>query len=247
MPQQELHANHRQRMRQRFARQGGFSGFAEHEVLEYLLFLAIPRQDTNPLAHRLIDRFGGLCQVLEASESDLMAVEGVGPAAARLLTAVHAANRYYQQNLAKAPRAFQNLQQVAEYMAPQFFGAVAEQVYALFLDDRNCPLKMEKLTEGTVNEAVMARTQVARLAVQYHATQVVLAHNHPAGTALPSPSDLQFTRDLSNALASLGVRFLDHIIVDKEGDYISLQQSGRMPAAQIYTAQSVASGPKGQP
>lgn len=83
MPQEKsLHTNHRQRMRKRFAQQGGFSGFAEHEVLEYILYLAIPRKDTNPLAHRLIDRFGSLCQVLEASEADILTVEGAGPAVA---------------------------------------------------------------------------------------------------------------------------------------------------------------------
>ena len=226
----DLHANHRQRMRRRFEQQGGFSGFAEHEVLEYILYLALPRVDTNPLAHRLIDRFGGLCQVLEASEADILTVEGAGPAVARLLTTMHAANRYYSQNRGRAPRAFQSLEEVAAYLIPQFYGAVTEQVYALLLDDRNSPVTLQKVTEGTVNEAVMARTQIARLAVQHHATQVVLAHNHPAGAALPSSSDLQFTRELASALDSLGVRFLDHIIVDKEGDYISLQQSGRMPA-----------------
>ena len=241
MPEnKELHANHRQRMRKRFAQQGGFSGFAEHEVLEYILYLAIPRRDTNPLAHRLIDRFGSLCQVLEASEADILTVEGAGPAVARLLTTMHAANRYYSQNRARAPRAFQDLEEVAVYLIPQFYGAVTEQVYVLFLDDRNCPIKLQKVTEGTVNEAAMARTQIARLAVQCHATQAVLAHNHPAGAALPSPADLQFTRELANALASLGIRFLDHIIVDKEGDYISLQQSGRMPAAEPTLMQGVA-------
>ena len=245
MPEnKELHANHRQRMRMRFAQQGGFSGFAEHEVLEYILYLAIPRRDTNPLAHRLIDRFGSLCQVLEASEADILTVEGAGPAVARLLTTMHAANRYYSQSRARAPRAFQDLEEVAAYLIPQFYGAVTEQVYVLFLDDRNCPIKLQKVTEGTVNEAAMARTQIARLAVQCHATQAVLAHNHPAGAALPSPADLQFTRELSNALASLGIRFLDHIIVDKEGDYISLQQSGRMPAVEPSLLQGVAGSKK---
>lgn len=242
--EKELHANHRQRMHRRFAQQVGFSGFAEHEVLEYILYLAIPRKDTNPLAHRLIDRFGSLCQVLEASEADILTVEGAGPAVARLLTTMHAANRYYSQNRARAPRAFQDLEEVAAYLIPQFYGAVTEQVYVLFLDDRNCPIKLQKVTEGTVNEAAMARTQIARLAVQCHATQAVLAHNHPAGAALPSPADLQFTRELSNALASLGIRFLDHIIVDKEGDYISLQQSGRMPAVEPSLLQGVAGSKK---
>lgn len=241
MPEKgDLHADHRKRMRRRFAQQGDFSGFAEHEVLEYILYLAIPRKDTNPLAHRLIERFGGLCQVLEASESDILAVEGAGPAVARLLTTMHAANRYYSQSRGRAPRTFRSLEEIAEYLIPQFYGAVNEQVYALFLDDRNSPLQLQKVTEGTVNEAVLARTQIARMAVRHHATQVVLAHNHPAGAALPSPADLMFTRELAGALDSLGIRFLDHIIVDKEGDYISLQQSGRMPAVEPPLARGVA-------
>ena len=237
---EEVHANHRRRMYERFARQGGFSGFAEHEVLEYLLYFAIPRKDTNPLAHRLIKRFGGLCQVLEAGESELLSVEGAGPAVARLLTGIHAANRYYSQCKARAPRVFQSLEEVAAFLAPQFHGAVTEQVYVLFLDDRNSLVRLQKVTEGTVNEAVMARTQIARLAVQCHATQAVLAHNHPAGAALPSPSDLAFTDELAAALASLGVRLLDHVIVDRDGDYISLQQSGRMPREQPALARAVA-------
>ena len=141
---------------------------------------------------------------------------------ARLLTTMHAANRYYSQNRARAPRAFQDLEEVAVYLIPQFYGAVTEQVYVLFLDDRNCPIKLQKVTEGTVNEAAMARTQIARLAVQCHATQAVLAHNHPSGSAIPSQGDIKATEDVYRALDAIDCRFGDHLILAGE-NYVSLR------------------------
>lgn len=225
MPEQgeNIHADHRERLHRRFL-EHGLGSFAEHEALEYMLTFAIPRKDVNPLAHRLIDRFGGFCRVLEASETELLEVEGIGPATARLLTMVMEAGRYYQQCRAAAPRAFERLEQIAEFVIPLFHGVRVEQVYALYLDDRNSLIKLEKLAEGSSNESA-----VSSRAVRLGATQVVLAHNHPGGLALPSQADLDFTACAAGLLCQLGIRLLDHIIVDSGGDCLSMQQTKRMP------------------
>lgn len=222
-----IHADHRERLHRRFL-EHGLGGFAEHEALEYMLTFAIPRKDVNPLAHRLIDRFGGFCRVLEASEAELLEVEGIGPATARLLAMVMEAGRYYQQCRAAAPRVFERLEQIAEFVIPLFHGVRVEQVYALYLDDRNSLIKLEKLAEGSSNESAVSSRALAQRAVRLGATQVVLAHNHPGGLALPSQADLDFTASAAGLLGQLGIRLLDHIIVDSGGDCLSMQQTKRM-------------------
>lgn len=224
----EIHTNHRQRMHARFT-QHGFEGFAEHETLEYMLFYAIPRRDVNPLAHRLIDHFGGFAKVLEASEDELCQVHGVGPSTARFLVMVMEAARVYQRSINILPKVFQNLNEIAQFVAPLFHGIKNEQVYALFLDDRNSVLKLKRMAEGSVNEAAFSKRALIQEAVRLSATQVVLAHNHPGGVALPSAGDLHFTQQIGQMLHTLGIRLLDHIIVDAEGDCMSMQQTNRMP------------------
>lgn len=233
--QGDIHADHRQRMHARFAEQG-FDGFAEHEALEYLLFFCIPRKDVNPLAHRLIGHFGSFAKVLEASEPELLQVEGIGPATARFLVMVMQAGRFYQRSRVGLPKTFRDLEEIAACLTPCFHGASVEYIYALFLDDRNCPLKLKCMAEGSINESALSKRAVAQMAVRLGATQVVLAHNHPSGLALPSGADLAFTGQLGQMLHTLGIRLLDHIIVDAEGDYLSMQQTNRMPELPGETA-----------
>lgn len=225
--QGDIHADHRERMHRRFL-QSGFDGFAEHEALEYILFFSIPRKDVNPLAHRLIEHFGGFDRVLEASEPELLAVEGVGPATAKLLTMIMQADRYYQRTRAQLPKMFGSLEEIHASMLPLFYGAVNEQVYAMFLDDRNHPLRLLKVAEGSTNDTAFSKRGLAQQAVRLGATQLVLAHNHPMGTGMPSAQDIDFTDQLGRLLGALGIRLLDHIIVDPAGDYVSLRQSNRM-------------------
>lgn len=233
--EENLHANHRERLHRHFL-EHGFEGLAGHEALEYMLTFAIPRKDVNPLAHRLIRHFGDFCRVLEASEAELLEVEGVGPATARLLTMVMEAGRYYQKARSAAPRAFDHLGQIAEFVIPLFHGVRVEQVYALYLDDRNSLIKLEKLAEGSSNDSAVSRRGLAQRAVRLGATQVVLAHNHPGGLALPSQADLDFTASIGRLLAPLGIRLLDHIIVDSEGDCLSMQQTRRLPEFEAEAA-----------
>ena len=223
----DIHKDHRKRMYKRFE-QNGFDGFAEHEVLEFLLFFAIPRGDVNPIAHRLIERFGSFAGVLEASEQDLLQVEGIGPASARLLTSVMEASRFYQISRVNLPQQFRSLDEIGEYIKTYFYGIQNERIYALFLDDRNAPIAVQKIAEGSVNETVCSKRELVRRAVRLGATQLVLAHNHPQGMALPSPEDMAFTQELIRMLESVGVNFLDHIICDGRGEWTSMRQSRRL-------------------
>lgn len=178
MAQQQIHANHRQRMRKRFE-ETGFDGFSDHEVLEYILFHAIPRKDVNPIAHALLNHFGGLDRVLEASEQELTQVEGVGPATARLICLFLAVDRRYHQHKTRPVRTVKSLEEVGEHMESLFYGARVEQVYAMYLDDRNHILKVEKCFEGTVNASSVFVNVLSSRMITLGATQLVLAHKPP--------------------------------------------------------------------
>ncbi len=223
----EIHKDHRKRMQQRFEK-NGFEGFAEHEVLEFLLFFAIPRGDVNPLSHALIEHFGSFADVLEADAADLLQVEGIGPASARLITSLMEAARYYQLQRARVPQRFSTLDEIGTYLKNYFYGARNEKLYALFLDDRNGLVAVKKMAEGSVNAAAVPKAELVRQAVRLGATQLILAHNHPRGIALPSAEDVWFTQQLRQMLQSVGIALSDHIIFDAAGDWTSMAQSGRM-------------------
>ena len=130
-----IHEEHRARMQERVARDG-LTSLAAHEVLEYLLYFSIPRRDTNPLAHRLIQHFGGFCQVLDASEEELMQVQGIGPASARLLHSFRDVARFYQiQKHKEHPVQLRNAEMCCEYIRPLFSEPKREEFYMIAMND----------------------------------------------------------------------------------------------------------------
>ena len=131
---EQLHEEHRARMYERVQRDG-LDSLAEHEALEYLLFLSIPRQDTNELAHRLIKHFGSFCAVMEAGEDELQKVKGVGPKSARLIVSVAAFGRYYAQRKRRPQVSLESTENAIEYVKPLFFGLQNERFYIIVLDD----------------------------------------------------------------------------------------------------------------
>ena len=225
MAQPQIHANHRQRMRKRFE-ETGFDGFSDHEVLEYILFHAIPRKDVNPLAHALLEHFGALDRVLEAEEKELLQVDGIGPSTARLIRLFLAVDRRYHQHKTRPARTVKSLEEIGEYLETLFYGVRVEMVYAMYLDDRNHILKVEKCFEGTVNASSVFVNVLSSRMIALGATQLVLAHNHPRGFALPSREDMNLTGQIRQKLATLGLTLLDHVVVAPDG-YISLRQSDR--------------------
>lgn len=219
-----IHEGHRERMKKRF-REEGLDHFSEIQVLELLLFYIIPRQDTNPIAHALLDRFGSLYQVLEAPEEELQKVPGIGPNAALLLNLITAVARFYMVNRTEKHKILKTIDECGAYLTSFFVGRRVETVYLLCLDAKCKVLCCREVGEGSVNSANVPVRRVVEIALGAGATSVVLAHNHPSGLAFPSGEDVATTRRVAAALSTVDVILVDHIIV-ADDDYVSLVQSG---------------------
>lgn len=218
-----LHDGHRQRCKQRFLRTGA-EGFDDHQLLELLLFYAIPRCDTNETAHRLLKRFGSLQGVLYADPGELAAVEGIGESAAVLLRltgdlSLRARKAALPEKLLNSP------DRAGAYFAELLLGQKRELLYEACLDGKGKLLSCRCITKGTVTSSPLQVRQVVENALYSGADSVLLAHNHPSGVALPSADDVQTTQRIAQALHAVDIVLIDHIVV-AEGDYISMVQSG---------------------
>jgi DNA repair protein RadC len=219
-----MHTGHRQRLKQQFLK-NGLDGFTDFQVLELLLFYCIPRVDTNPIAHRLIEHFGGLDQVLDAKPEELMQVEGIGEHAATFLTLITAAGRYYQIKRSENTKILTTVEACGRYLLPFFHGRTNETVFLLCLDAKCKVLQCKELGEGSVNFASVPIRRIVETALMSKAVSVVLAHNHPSGLALPSADDILSTQRTAAALAAVEITLVDHIIV-ADDDFVTLGQSG---------------------
>lgn len=219
-----IHKDHRQRVRERYLKEG-LDGFSEVQVLELLLFYVIPRQDTNPIAHRLLDQFGSLYQVLEAPVEELEKVEGIGPNAALLLSLITAVARVYAVNRTEKQKILRTIEDCGEYLKSFFIGRRVEMVYLLCLDAKCKVLGCRAVGEGSVNSANVPIRRIVETALGLNATSVVLAHNHPSGIALPSAEDVLTTHRVAAALRTVDVILVDHIVV-ADDDFVSMVHSG---------------------
>ena len=228
----KLHTGHRERVREKYLK-SGLESFADHEVLELLLFYANPRSDTNPVAHELITRFGSVSAVFEANYDDLVTVKGVGDAAATLITLMPQLFRRYSQDKADAVRVITDMKAATDYLIPRFYGFTLERVGILCLDIQGRIKNFVFVAEGSLNLAHIDPRRVAQIALQNNADSVVLAHNHPAGPAAPSRSDIETTKSLVNALKLINIKVVDHIILSNE-DYFSMAASPKFAPVFIY-------------
>ena len=219
-----VHDGHRQRLKERFCKEG-LDNFDEHQVLELLLFYCIPRMDTNPIAHALLNRFGSLAQVLEAPVEELEKVPGIGHNAAVFLSLITAAGRYYQVNCAANNVIMRSVADCGRYLQPFFYGRRNETVYLLCLDAKCKVLSCKEIGEGSVNSAGVPIRRIVETALAANATSVILAHNHPSGLAVPSDADIQTTRRVAMALDAVEIGLIDHIVV-ADDDFVSMSQSG---------------------
>ena len=230
-----VHDHHRERLRERFLKEG-LDGFAPHQVLEMLLFYCIPRVDTNTLAHELLNRFGSLTAVLEASPSELMKVKGIGPNAACFLSFSAAFCRYYMIDRANNNgQCLLTVEEWSGHLEPYFLGKTNEAVYLLCLDVKGKPLSCNIISEGSVNSAGIQIRKVVEAALSMNASFAVLAHNHPSGLAFPSGDDVETTKMVASALRTVDVGLLDHIIF-ADDDSVSLAQSGYYDPKVSYKA-----------
>ena len=228
---EDLHSGHRKRMRQRF-REDGLEGFADHEVLELLLFSAHARANVNPLAHALLDTFGSLKGVLEAEPADLMTVEGVGEEAATLISLMVPMFRRYTASLREGKRRLCSSDEAQAYCAALLTGLRSERFYVICLDTRGGLLGARMAAEGTLDQVPAYPRIVAEIALRYNAASVILCHNHPSGDCTPSREDIELTHRLDRLLADMDITLADHIIVGA-GDTYSLaahQQLHEVPS-----------------
>ena len=220
---ENVHGGHRERLKNRFLEEG-LEHFNDHQVLELLLFYCIPRQDTNPIAHALLEHFGSLSQVMEAEPSELKKVAGMGEASATFLSLLNAFNRYYQVNKASSFMSLNTLEECGRYLMPFFSGRRNETVYLLCLDAKCKVLCCKEVGEGSVNSAAVPIRRIVEMALGANATSVVLAHNHPSGIAVPSDEDYLTTRKLAIALAAVDITLVDHLVM-ADDEFVSIRAS----------------------
>ena len=218
-----VHEGHRKRLKERFQLEG-LDGFTEIQILELLLFYVIPRRDTNPIAHALLDRFGTLAKVLDAPMPKLMEIEGIGEHAATFLRLMSAVSRSDAVSRSKEEKRLTTIAACGEYLKPFFKGRKNETVFLLSLDAKLKVLACRQVGEGSINYASVPIRRVVEMAIEDGASTVVLAHNHPSGIAVPSDEDVHTTRRLAAALATIEIRLIDHIVV-ADDDYVSMAES----------------------
>lgn len=228
-----IHDGHRQRLKGRFLEEG-LDNFTDVQVLELLLFYCIPRQDTNPIAHKLLDHFGSLSQVLEASPAQLQKVPGIGENAATFLSLITEVGRYYLVDRSMREKVLPSIEDCGRYLVSFFYGRTNETVFLLCLDAKCKVLGCKEIGEGSVNSAGISVRKVVETALSANASVVILAHNHPSGVALPSHEDVLTTRRIAAALNAVEIQLADHIVV-ADGDYVSMAQSGyRLDEGEYY-------------
>ena len=221
------HEGHRARKKELF-RTYGLDAFADHEALELLLYYAIPRRDTNLIAHRLMEHFGSLDAVFSAPEDELAKVDGVGENAATLLALILPLCRRVKTAPKKRDIILTSTARAGAYFVDLFFGVSREETYEACLDAKGKLISCVRVAEGGTDAVHFNMRRVVETALHCRASAVVLAHNHPSGVALPSPDDNTATLAAFDALRSVGIPLIDHIIV-ADGDFVSLRDNGLLP------------------
>lgn len=225
MARDNMHGGHRDRLRARFAA-GGLDAMGDHEVLELLLTYAIARKDVNPIAHRLMKRFGSLSAVLEADVEDLMGVDGIGERSALLLHMMSGLSRRYMLDRLTPKPLLTTTEKAGEYASALYIGVKGEVLYLLCLDARCSLRRTVKLAEGSAASVSLDMQKLVGEALKVGAQNAILLHNHPAGSLKPSAQDVALTDQVLQALALVNVVLLDHIIVSEHGFY-SFLKNGR--------------------
>lgn len=206
------HSGHRQRLRQRFCA-NGLNGFAPHEVLELLLGYAIPRQDVNPLAHQLMERYGSLHKVLEADVVDLQQMEGVGEYTAILLSLFPAVAKKCEESRTDRRERLDTRAQAEAHCIRLLKGYKEEHFFAVLLSGQMEVLADVLISRGSLSEVPSYPRVIVDYALRHNAHAVILCHNHPGGCAIPSAADIGATSRLKKTLETLEIRLIDHIVV----------------------------------
>ncbi len=223
MPGDNVHKGHRQRMKSKFLL-NGLDAFEVHEALEILLYYAVPRCDTNPIAHRLLEHFGSVSAVFDAPV-DTLKDAGLSESTAALIKLIPEMSRLYLDDKYNNRDKVLDFDSLADYIKQKFIGRNEETVILLLGDAKGKEVFCGVIAKGSINSSDVPVRKVIDLALRYNAKTACIAHNHPSGIAIPSTDDIKTTRDIYDALMHIGVILVDHIIV-ADGDAVSLAQSG---------------------
>lgn len=214
--EQHQGAGHRERLRRRLI-EGGPDALLDHELIEYLLALAIPRRDTKPLAKELLKEFGGIGGLLTADPEALLRVSGMGEtSAAALKIAQAAALRLVKSDVREQP-VLSGWQALLDYLRADMAHMTVERVRVLHLNSRNMLIRDENMGDGSVDQAAIYVREVIRRAIDLGSASLILVHNHPSGDPAPSQQDIYTTRNIIEAGKRLGIAVHDHIIIGRNG------------------------------
>jgi len=215
---------HRQRIKEKYEK-SGVDGWHDYEVLELALSYAIPRKDTKPIAKDLLARFKSLNAILDADIKELETVKGISKHSALFLRFLKDVSVLYMEKGIHGRDLLSSPQIVFDYLKVALKGMADEEFRMLFLDSRNQLIAMESLKAGTVNRSVVFPRKVVERALYHHAVGVIIAHNHPAGSLEPSVEDQDITKAIQDALKTVDIKLLDHIIIGGN-EYFSFKESG---------------------
>ena len=222
----DLRHGHRARLRDRFL-SGGGAAVADYELLELVLFRAIPRRDVNPLAKRMIARFGGFAEALAAPIERLREVDGLGEAAITELKIVEAAAQQLTRERALGRPALSSWDALLDYCRATMAHQPVERFHVLYLDKKNVLIADEEQSRGTIDQAAVYPREVIKRALELDASALILVHNHPSGDPTPSRADIEVTRQIITAAQPFAIEIHDHVIIGKQGAE-SLRALGRL-------------------
>ncbi len=224
---QKKGVGHRQRLKDKF-QQRSIEAFSDAEVLELLLILGTPRKDCKEQARALLEHFGSLPNVLEASGSEIQKVKGVGPNNSFAIHFLHAVARRYLKDRLQEKQYLHSSRQVAEYLIHSMRDLQHEVMTAIFLDSSHAIVDTQVVARGTVASNTIYPRELVKLALKLNASAMVVAHNHPSGNLEPSRQDHQLTRTLYQACALMNIRLLDHLIIGQSDGTYSFADHGIM-------------------
>ncbi len=219
-----VHDGHRLRVKEEFLANGFNEKTPAHKMLEMLLFYCLPQGDTNPLAHELIDRYGTIAGVLEAPVDELITFKGLTRNNVGLLKMILPLARQYERDKEDLDHYFFSAEMVGDFLKKRFFGMTEERLALLFLDSDGRYRAFSFIAEGDIGSVGVSTRKIIEITLKSGASCAVMAHNHPNGLAIPSSADIEITRQIREALATINVRLTDHYILTAT-DYVSMRES----------------------
>lgn len=227
--QNNVHSGHRQRLKNRFI-ENGIDQFDDHNIIELLLFFGIPYKDTNEIAHELINRFGSVSGVIDARFDELVQVKGVSDHVATLICLIRELSVLYAREQLEVKQSFETREDIGKYLIKQYLLAKTEKFSILALDSKKSLKGFTFLSEGTANATEVSIPHALELVLNKKWSNIVLCHNHPSGSLMPSNQDVATTIAFQQAMKIAGVNLIDHVIVNHY-DYLSMASS---PAFRKY-------------